>query len=94
MVAIVFETDTVFQLKHHIFHLTVLLLLEYVLYNPFVAKMMSHDTFPNLLNRKLVVNLFSLKNWTSKAVPLSQAFAVLNDMMDDENNTTNKKFDA
>ena len=24
--------------------------------NPFVAKMMSHDTFPNLLNRKLVVN--------------------------------------
>lgn len=39
-------------------------------------------------------NLFSLKNWTSKAVPLSQAFAVLSDMMDDENNTTNKKFDA
>jgi len=37
---------------------------------------------------------FSLKNWTSKAVPLSQAFAVLSDMMDDENNTTNKKFDA
>lgn len=35
-------------------------------------------------------NLFSLKNWTSKAVPLSQAFAVLSDMMDDENNTTNK----
>lgn len=34
------------------------------------------------------------KNWTSKAVPLSQAFAVLSDMMDDENNTTNKKFDA
>ena len=30
----------------------------------------------------------------SKAVPLSQAFAVLSDMMDDENNTTNKKFDA
>ena len=56
--------------------------------------MMSHDTFPNLLNRKLVVNLFSFKNWTSKAVPLSQAFAVLSDMMDDENNTTNKKFDA
>ena len=47
-----------------------------------------------MLNRKLVVNLFSLKNWTSKAVPLSQAFAVLSDMMDDENNTTNKKFDA
>ena len=39
-------------------------------------------------------NLFSLKNWTSKAVPLRQAFAVLSDMMDDENNTTNKKFDA
>lgn len=39
-------------------------------------------------------NLFSLKNWTSKTVPLSQAFAVLSDMMDDENNTTNKKFDA
>lgn len=39
-------------------------------------------------------NLFSLKNWTSKAVPLSQAFAVLSDMMDDENNTTNKKFDV
>ena len=34
------------------------------------------------------------RNWTSKAVPLSQAFAVLSDMMDDENNTTNKKFDA
>lgn len=33
--------------KHHIFHLAVLLLLEYVLYNPFVAKMMNHDTFPN-----------------------------------------------
>ena len=33
----------------------------------------------------------ALKNWTSKAVPLSQAFAVLSDMMDDENNTTNQK---
>ena len=45
---------------------------------------------------KIIKNYFVIyvKNWTSKAVPLSQAFAVLSDMMDDENNTTNKKFDA
>ena len=48
----------------------------------------------NLMCLMNLTNLFSLKNWTSKAVPLSQAFAVLSDMMDDENNTTNKKFDA
>ena len=39
-------------------------------------------------------NLFVLKNWTSKAIPLSEAFAVLSDMLDDENNTTNRVFDA
>jgi len=39
-------------------------------------------------------NLFALKNWTSKAIPLSQAFAVLGDMIADENNTVSKKFDA
>ena len=39
-------------------------------------------------------NLFNLKNWTSKAIPLNQAFAVLSDMMDDEYNATEKKFDA
>ena len=26
-------------------------------------------------------NLFTLKNWTSKAIPMSQTFAVLCDMM-------------
>ena len=39
-------------------------------------------------------NLFTLKNWTSKAIPLSEAFAVLGDMMEDENNTPNRVFDA
>ena len=39
-------------------------------------------------------NLFTLKNWTSKAIPLNQAFAVLGDMIADESNATNRSFDA
>ena len=39
-------------------------------------------------------NLFTLKNWTSKAIPLGQTFAVLNDMLDGKNNAASKKFDA
>ena len=39
-------------------------------------------------------NLFRLKDWTSKAVPLSHAFALLSDMIDDENHAASKKFDA
>lgn len=38
--------------------------------------------------------LFTLKNWTSKAIPLSQAVAVLSDMIVDENNATHRVFDA
>lgn len=36
--------------------------------------------------------LFTLKNWTSKAIPLSDAFAVMSDLM--ENGECNKSFDA
>lgn len=39
-------------------------------------------------------NLFTLKNWTSKAVPLDQAFLVLGDMFEDEESVSNRKFDA
>lgn len=39
-------------------------------------------------------NLFSLKGWTYKTIPLNQAFAVLGDMITDENSISNKKFDA
>ena len=40
-------------------------------------------------------NLFTLKNWTSKAIPIDQTFAVLCDMMDNQNRgTTNPKFDV
>ena len=39
-------------------------------------------------------NLFTLKNWTSKAIPLSEAFAVLGDMIENEGNTTHKAFDS
>ena len=38
--------------------------------------------------------IFTLKNWTSKAIPLDQAFAVLSDMIEDGNNATNRMFDA
>ena len=39
-------------------------------------------------------DLFTLRNWTSKAVPIGQAFSVLADMLKDENNTSERKFDA
>ena len=38
--------------------------------------------------------LFMLRNWTSKAIPLSEAFAVLEEMFYDENNALNRKFDV
>lgn len=39
-------------------------------------------------------NLFTLKNWTYKAIPLSKTLAVFCDLTDDENSISNKKFDA
>lgn len=39
-------------------------------------------------------NLFTLKNWTSKAIPSDQTLVVLANMLDGENNAANKKFDA
>lgn len=39
-------------------------------------------------------NLFTLKNWTAKAIPFSQAFFVLGDMIKDGNNAANKKYDS
>ena len=39
-------------------------------------------------------NLFTLRNWTSKAIPLSEAFAVLGDMIADDNNTSHRSFDV
>ena len=38
--------------------------------------------------------LFTLRNWTSKAVPLNQAFAVLTDMLENEDNVKVKTFDV
>lgn len=38
--------------------------------------------------------LFTLRNWSSKAVPLSQSFLVLADMIEDENGVSNRKFDV
>lgn len=38
--------------------------------------------------------LFTLKNWTTKAVPLSEAFAVLTNLMEDEDSISNMKFDT
>lgn len=38
-------------------------------------------------------DLFSLKNWTSKAIPMSEAFAVLSDMIEDRDSVADKKFD-
>ena len=39
-------------------------------------------------------NLFTLKNWTSKAVPLSEAFAVLGEMFENDNESVNRTFDV
>lgn len=39
-------------------------------------------------------NLFTLKKWSTKAVPLSEAFAVLVDLMRDEDSIPDMKFDA
>ncbi len=39
-------------------------------------------------------NLFTLKNWTTRAVPLGEAFAVLAEMMESEENISTKAFDA
>ena len=39
-------------------------------------------------------NLFTLKNWTSKAVPLSKAFAVLGEMFENDNESVNRTFDV
>lgn len=39
-------------------------------------------------------NLFTLENWTSKAIPLNKVFDVLSDMLNDENNAIGKRFDA
>lgn len=38
--------------------------------------------------------LFMLKDWTSKAVPMSQMFAVLSDMIEDENSVAERTFDV
>lgn len=38
--------------------------------------------------------LFTLKNWTSKAIPLSEAFAVLGDMIETGDSTFDKSYDA
>ena len=38
--------------------------------------------------------IFILKNWTSKAVPIGDAFAVLCDLMESEDGTCNRKFDV
>lgn len=39
-------------------------------------------------------NLFTLKNWTSKAIPLSEAFAVLGEMFENDDGSVNRTFDA
>lgn len=39
-------------------------------------------------------DLFTLKNWTSKAIPMSEAFAVLSDMLEDSDSVLDKKFDV
>lgn len=38
--------------------------------------------------------LFTLRNWSSKAVPLSGAFALLGDMIEDKIDISDKKFDV
>ena len=39
-------------------------------------------------------NLFTLKNWTTKAIPFERAFDVLADMFERDDGTTGLKFDA
>lgn len=39
-------------------------------------------------------NLFTLKNWTTKAIPLSEAFAVLGEMIENDNGSVSRTFDA
>lgn len=39
-------------------------------------------------------NLFTLKNWTSKAIPLSEVFAVLEEMFENDNGSVNRTFDV
>lgn len=38
--------------------------------------------------------LFTLRNWTSKAVPVSEIFTFLGDMLEDENSVLDRKFDV
>lgn len=39
-------------------------------------------------------NLFTLKNWTTKSIPLERAFDVLADMIERDDGTTGLEFDA
>ncbi len=39
-------------------------------------------------------NLFTLKNWTSKAIPLSEGFAVLSQMIENDGESVGLTFDA
>lgn len=39
-------------------------------------------------------NLFTLKNWTTKAIPMNEVFAVFSDMLEDEEGVKNRKFDV
>ena len=39
-------------------------------------------------------NLFTLKNWTTKSIPLERAFDVLADMFERDDGTTGLAFDA
>ena len=38
--------------------------------------------------------LFTLKNWTSKAIPMDDVFVVLGDMLENGDNISSKTFDA
>lgn len=38
--------------------------------------------------------LFTLKNWSSKAVPINETFDVLADMLKNENNISDRMFDV
>ena len=39
-------------------------------------------------------NLFTLKNWTTKAIPLSEAFAVLGETIENDDGSVSRTFDA
>ena len=39
-------------------------------------------------------NLFTLKTWTSKAIPLSETFAVLGEMFENDDGRVNRTFDV